>query len=211
MDNGAHEAAVIHEATVRRWFERCDPCLRGFLQQVHHQPVSCADRRKADRLGCIRAHKLLDSLRRAQVRPRQFAAVDGLHLGLEAATKLLRHRQSAERFLHGVTPFLLEADSHHGTGDGTADGPRIADPAGEAGGDPGNDFVLNPEFLAHGQQYGLRSSITLLHDFRGPVLFHFSFSLFWFSCMVTSYLFRIYFQPSASSFLANRIFLLLML
>ena len=172
MDNGAHEAAVIHEAIVRRWFERCDPCLRGFFQEVHHQPVSCADRREADRLGCIRAHELLDPLRRAQIRSRQFAAVDGLHLGLEAATKLLRHRQSAERFLHGVTPFFFETDSHHGTGDGTADGPRIADPATEAAGDPGNDLALYLEFLSHGQQYGLRSNVTLLHDLRGPVLLH---------------------------------------
>ena len=164
------------------------PWLRGFLQQVHHQPVSYADRRKADRLGCVRAHELLDPLRRAQIRPRQFAAVDGLHLGLEAATKLLRHRRYAEPVLHGVAPLLLEADSHHGTGDGTADGPRVADPAAEAAGDPGNDLALYLEFLAHGQQYGLRSNVTLFHDLRGPVLLHFSSSFFLFSCMMTSYL-----------------------
>jgi len=84
----------------------------------------------------------------------------------------MRHRRYAEPVLYGVAPLLLEADSHHGTGDGTADGPGVADPAAEAAGDPGNDLALYFEFLAHGQQYGLRSNVTLLHDLRGPVLLH---------------------------------------
>jgi len=125
--------------------------LRGFLQQVHHQPVSQADRRIADCLTYIRVHELFAPLIRGQIRPRQFAAVDGLHLGLEAAAKLLRHRRNAEPVFHGVAPLLYETDSHHGADDGAADGSRVADPAAEATGDPGNDLVLYLVFLAHGQ------------------------------------------------------------
>jgi hypothetical protein len=59
---------------------------RDFIQQVHHQPVSYADRRKADRQGYVRVHELLAPLLRAQIRSSQTAAGDVLHLGLEAAT-----------------------------------------------------------------------------------------------------------------------------
>jgi hypothetical protein len=47
-------------------------------------------------------------------------------------------------------------------------------PPGEAEGDPANDVVLYLylEFLAHGLEYSLGSSIALLHDLHGPVLLH---------------------------------------
>jgi len=68
--------------------------------------------------------------------------------------------------------FPISASKRRRNSRGTADSPRVAYPAAEAAGDPGNDLALYLEFLAHGQQYGLRSSVTLLHDLRGPVLLH---------------------------------------
>jgi hypothetical protein len=52
--------------------------------------------------------------------------------------------------------------------------PRIAAPANEGAGYLGNDLFiyLYLEFLAHGLEYSLRSSVALLHDLRGPVLLH---------------------------------------
>jgi len=52
--------------------------------------------------------------------------------------------------------------------------PRIADPANEGAGYLGNDLFiyLYFEFLVHGQEHGLTSSVTLHHDLGGPVLLH---------------------------------------
>jgi hypothetical protein len=115
---------------------------------------------------------LLDSLLGAQIRASQFAAAYGLHLSLKASPKLLRHRQSLKTFFHRVASPLLEADSHHGTDDGAADKSGIADSAGEAAGDLGNNLILYLEFLAYCQQNGLRSTITSLHDLCSTILFH---------------------------------------
>jgi hypothetical protein len=148
--------------------------LRGFLQQLDHQPVSRGDRGKADLLGYVRIHKLLDSLLIGQIHPCQFPAIDGPHLGLEAATKLPRYCQSAERFFHRIGPAQLEADSHHCAHDGAAHGPGVAYPAGEVEGDSRNRIVprLHLEFLAHGQEYRFRSNVTLLHELGSLILLH---------------------------------------
>ncbi len=47
----------------------------------------------------------------------------------------------------------------------------FAQPPGEAEGDPADNIVLYLylEFLAHGQEYGLTSNVTLRHDLRCAV------------------------------------------
>ncbi len=104
-------------------------------------------------------------------------AADVPHLGLEAATKLLGQIPCAKAIFRRRIPSVLETDGHHGTDDGTADGPRAADTATKAAGDPGERLVLYPYLLAHGQQDRLRSIIAPRQQFLGRIQLHGSLPL----------------------------------
>ena len=84
------------------------------------------------------------------------------------------NRQIDKHHFHRLASLLLEANSHHGTDNGTADSTCIADPSCERTGYPRNHIVLclYPEFLAHGQKDRLRSNVTLTHKLRGGIVLH---------------------------------------
>jgi hypothetical protein len=96
-------------------------------------------------------------------------AAEVAHLGLEATAELLHEAPGSKAVLRRRVPPVLEADGHYSADHGTADGPCPADAAAETTGDPGDGFILDPQFLAHGQQNRLRSIVAAGQQFLGSV------------------------------------------
>jgi hypothetical protein len=62
-----------------------------------------------------------------------------------------------------------EADGDEGAGDGPADGADAAHAGAEGGGDARDEGAFDAQFLAHGQENGLRSVEAAKHALLGWV------------------------------------------
>ncbi len=94
-------------------------------------------------------------------RPGEVAADGGAHLLLEAAVDLAGEVVDLVAGLPGLVAAVGEADGDHGAGDGPADGAEAAHAAAKGGGHARDEGALDAQFLAHGQENGLRSLVAL--------------------------------------------------